>query len=179
MRARVWVTAAIAGLLLAPPAQAQGPAAAAGQPLAVVANVDFQRFTGTWHEIARFPNRYQRNCAVAVTEYDMRADGQLDVAGRCSNWSERRSALSGVARVDGPAELSIGAFSWLPLLRRTVYVLHLDERRGIAVVGEPRRKYGWIIARDAQLDARAFGDAEAVLARNGYDISTLERVDGR
>jgi apolipoprotein D and lipocalin family protein len=179
MRAGVYIAAAVIGLSLALQAQAQGPAAASGQPLAVVANVDFQRFAGTWHEIARFPNRYQRNCEVAVTEYEIRADGQLDVEGRCRNWPERRSALSGVARVDGPAELSIGAFSWLPLLRRTVYVLHLDERRGTAVVGEPRRKYGWIIARDAQLDARAYADAEAVLARNGYDISTLERVDGR
>lgn len=155
------------------------PAGAEGMGTFLTVAVDFPALAGTWHEIARFPNRFQRRCDVAFTAYAPRPDGQLEVQGRCANWPAERSSLTGVARIDGAGELSIGAFSWLPFLRRSVHVLHLDLRHGTAVVGEPRRKYGWIIARGARIDAQAFTEARDVLVRNGYDVTLLERVDQR
>ena len=38
-------------------------AAEAKPPLQVVPSVDFNRYAGKWYEIARFPNRFQRDCA--------------------------------------------------------------------------------------------------------------------
>ena len=40
---------------------------ASSTPLAVVPSVDYARYSGTWFEIARLPNRFQAMCAGDVT----------------------------------------------------------------------------------------------------------------
>ena len=52
--------------------------------LAVVPSVDLSRYTGKWYEIARLPNRFQKNCAgeVAAT-YSLLADNQIKVVNEC------------------------------------------------------------------------------------------------
>jgi apolipoprotein D and lipocalin family protein len=37
------------------------------QPSETVSQVDLNRYVGTWHEIARLPNRFQDQCAGNVT----------------------------------------------------------------------------------------------------------------
>ena len=39
------------------------PQAADFKPVEVVPSLDFQRYAGRWFEIARYPNRFQKNCA--------------------------------------------------------------------------------------------------------------------
>ena len=41
----------------------------------VVQSVDLARYAGTWYEIARLPNRFQRDCASDTTAtYTLRPD---------------------------------------------------------------------------------------------------------
>lgn len=44
-------------------------------PLATVAHVDLARYSGTWFEIASFPQRFQAGCVASRAEYTPRADG--------------------------------------------------------------------------------------------------------
>ncbi len=141
--------------------------------------LDLNRYAGRWFEIARFPNRYQRNCAAITAEYATRPDGNYNVRGTCPDRrpnTNGASTMEGVARLDGPAELSVGLTAWLPLFRRTVFVLDVSEDYRVAVVGEPRRKYGWIMARDPEISDTEFDRAAGVLARNGYFVDLLERL---
>src|SRR5579871_4017892 len=49
-------------------------------PLQVVAPVDLKRYAGLWHEQARLPNRFERQCAGPVTaEYSLLDDGNVQV----------------------------------------------------------------------------------------------------
>ena len=49
-----------------------------------VESVDLQRYVGTYYEIARFPNRFQKQCVGEVTAtYVVRTDGRIDVINRC------------------------------------------------------------------------------------------------
>ncbi len=145
-------------------------------PLRPVAVFDPARYAGLWFEIARFPNRHQRRCAAGTAEYVPRPDGHLTVRGTCPDRFAQRAAVTreGVARLDGPGELSIGLNAWLPLFRRTVVLLDLVQDEGVAVLGEPRRKYGWILARRPEISRRAYRRALQVLAENGYWIDKIE-----
>lgn len=136
-----------------------------------------EAYAGRWYEIARFPNRYQQGCAAITAEYRPRPDGHYDVSGTCPDLrpGRRPTEAAGVARLDGPAELSIGLTSWIPLFRRSVFVLDVSADYSVAVIGEPRRKYAWIMARTPALDEARFAQAAAVLARNGYFVDRLER----
>jgi len=43
--------------------------------------LDLERYAGLWYEIARFPNRFQDDCAGEVTaEYSLRDDGRIDAS---------------------------------------------------------------------------------------------------
>ena len=54
------------------------------KPVEVVPSIDLQRYVGTWHEIARFPNTFQRKCAGDVTAtYTLLEDGTIKVVNRC------------------------------------------------------------------------------------------------
>jgi apolipoprotein D and lipocalin family protein len=150
----------------------------AAVPLQPYPDLDLARYAGVWYEIARFPNRHQRNCAQVTAEYATRPDGHFAVRGTCPDRLGRAGATvrEGVARLDGPAELSIGINAWMPLFRRTVVVLDVSPDYAVAVIGEPRRKYGWIMARRPELSRAEYERAAAVLARNGYWVELLEPV---
>src|SRR5262245_18669448 len=65
-------------------------------------SVDLSRYTGTWYEIASFPQRFQRGCTATTATYTLRDDGQIAVLNRCRKGSpdgEEKSA-TGRARVD-------------------------------------------------------------------------------
>jgi len=165
-------------LTLAGPGHAQEGHGNPQAPFVTVTDLDLERYAGAWYEIARFPNRYQRNCAAVMAEYTPRRDGNFDVRGSCPDRRPGRgtSSMEGVARVDGPAELSVGLTSWLPLFRRSVFVLDMAPDYSVAVVGEPRRKYAWIMARQPEVTDEQFARAAEALRLNGYVPEMLERL---
>lgn len=69
-------------------------------PLQVVAPVDLQRYAGLWHEQARLPNRFQKQCGGPVTaEYTPQADGTVQVLNRCVRDDGNFDEAIGTARV--------------------------------------------------------------------------------
>jgi ligand-binding SRPBCC domain-containing protein len=94
--ARRWAAAvalAAAAMLQPTAAQPQTP------PVRTVPFVDLDRYAGDWFEIARFPNRFQRQCAGDVrASYARRSDGRLDVVNRCRT-AEGGVEARGVARI--------------------------------------------------------------------------------
>ena len=52
-------------------------------PLETVDYVDTERYLGKWYEIARFPNRFEKNCEGVTAEYARRDDGMIAVTNTC------------------------------------------------------------------------------------------------
>src|SRR5690349_20437318 len=68
-------------------------------PVRTVPSVDLDRYLGDWFEIARFPNRFQRQCVGDVrATYARRTDGRLDVVNRCKT-ADGQTEARGIARV--------------------------------------------------------------------------------
>ena len=68
--------------------------------LAVVPSVDLARYAGQWYEIARLPNRFEKNCVSSVTAtYTLRDDGKIDVVNRCKKASGKLETAKGKAKV--------------------------------------------------------------------------------
>src|SRR5262245_42046457 len=68
-------------------------------PVQAVASVDLNRYAGEWIEVARFPNRFQRQCVGDVrARYARRDDGRIDVVNSCRT-GEGTTTAAGVARV--------------------------------------------------------------------------------
>jgi apolipoprotein D and lipocalin family protein len=144
-------------------------------PLTTVAKVDLKRYAGLWHEIARIPNRFQKQCAWGVTaEYALRADGRIDVVNRCYDSNGRIEEAKGLARVEDKssnARLGVSFFSilgWRPVWG-DYWIIGLGDDYQYAVVGAPGRNYGWILARERKLDEEVLKKIFAMLREQGYD----------
>ena len=146
-----------------------------------VDRVDLARYAGEWHEIARFPNRFQRSCAGDVrASYAVRTDGRVDVVNRCTGDDGRAITAYGVARVVDArtsSKLKVrfapALLSWLPLVWGDYWVLGLADDYSWAVVGSPDRKYLWILSRATALAGEPYERALASARDNGFAVERL------
>ena len=148
--------------------------------LATVPSVDLDRNVGEWFEIARFPNRFQRECAGEVrATYVRRPDGLIDVTNRCRT-ATGQTAAHGLARVVDQATFSKlkvrfapAWLSWLPMVWGDYWIIGLAPDYSWAVVGDPGRNYLWILARSPRLDAESMAKARSAARAGGFDIDRL------
>jgi apolipoprotein D and lipocalin family protein len=167
------------------------PASARAQIVAVrtVPFVDLDRYAGEWFEIARFENRFQRQCVGDVqASYARRVDGRIDVVNRCRT-GDGQTEARGVARLADEqthARLKVrfapAWLSWLPSVWGDYWIIGLAPDYSWAVVGDPGREYLWILARTPRLDAESMAAARAAAQDNGFDVGRLVRTpqeDGR
>lgn len=153
---------------------------AADLALETVPSVDLQRYVGRWHQIAYYPNRFQRACTRATTaEYSERSDGTLRVVNTCQTDSGEKRA-EGVARVVGPGKLEVrfapAWLSFLPFVWGDYWIIELASDYSYAVVGAPSRKYLWILARSPALDEATYSGIVERLPARGYDPAKLVRT---
>ncbi len=157
--------------------------AASAQELTTVPSVDLQRYVGLWYEVAKYPNRFQAQCASNTTAtYERRQDGNVGVVNRCLRADGSADRIEGLARIvdartNAKLEVSFlpAWLRWLPVGWGAYWVLELAPDYSYAVVGEPSRRYLWILARTPTLDdALLRGIGERLRAR-GYDPDRLER----
>ena len=53
-------------------------------PLVAVPSLDVERYMGTWYEIAKYPNRFQKDCVADTrADYALMDDGRVQVMNRC------------------------------------------------------------------------------------------------
>lgn len=163
--------------LLAATARADAPA------VRTVASVDLDRYLGRWHEVARLPNRFQKDCASDVTaDYARRPDGRISVVNRCRRQDGSTIEAEGVARVvdtASRAKLKVRfAPSWLsifPFVWGDYWIIALDEDYSYAVVGSPNREYLWFLSRAPTMPGAAWDAAEQAARENGFEVSRMTR----
>lgn len=143
--------------------------------LGTVSAVDLSRYMGQWYEIAKIPNRFQRKCARNTTAtYVLRADGNVDVINRCVAEDGDEVVSRGLAKVVDRQTRAKLKVSFVRLLGVRMFwgkywIIGLDPDYQWALVGEPKRKYGWILARNSRLTPEQKESAFDRLRANGYD----------
>ena len=130
---------------------------AGGTAPRTVDGVDLRAYAGTSYEIARFPNRFQTQCAGDVTAtYAVRADGRVDVINRCRTCGRHDDRGARHRQTGRPGPVEREAESALrpghPVvhsqrLGRLLGYLGLGPEYSFAVIGDPSRTYLWILSR--------------------------------
>ncbi len=163
-------------------ALAQSDARGANAPLSTIETLDVARYMGTWFEIAKFPNWFQKKCTGNTkAEYSLKADGKVQVINRCRLEDGASSVAIGAARQLGArssAKLEVRfAPEWmafLPAVWGDYWVIDLDERYQLVAVSEPKRKYLWILSRTPHIDQKAYDALLGRLTQKGFDIRQLD-----
>lgn len=163
---------------------ATAAAVAQERPLRVVPQVDLQRYAGTWYEIARLPNPFEKKCAGDITAtYALRPDGRVTVTNRCRETDGKINEANGIARrVDGqpPSILEVrfapAFLSFLPMVWGDYQIMELGPEYDYALVGSPDRKYLWILGRRPQMDETRYTSLLDKAEEQGFDTRTMIRV---
>ena len=153
------------------------------KPLATVNKVDLQRYAGTWHEIARLPQWFQRGCYDSTATYSLNDDGTVKVINRCQREGEQTSEAEGTARVvpgSDNAKLKVRFDNWVSRLIPTItegnyWIIALDKDYQTVVIGEPSREYLWILARQSELPEDQYQALVQVAQEKGFPVEELQR----
>ena len=138
-------------------------------PLPTVTHVDLQRYSGLWHEIARYENRFEAGCVGATATYTLEKD-HVKVVNRCygedGKLSDRAEGRAYVVEGSGNAKLRVSFFR--PFYGDYWIIMLADDYR-YSVVGDPQRKYLWILARGTVLSDEDREVISGRLVALGYD----------
>jgi apolipoprotein D and lipocalin family protein len=157
-------------------------------PLRSVASVELSRYLGTWHEIARYPLGIQdRNCSRDTTAtYQPLTGDSISVVNRCVQADGTPFVAEGTAWILDPVSQARLEVSFLPAWLRALpvgrgddWVIDLAPDYSWVVIGEPRRRYLWILARTPRLPTDTYAAIVARLPMHGYDPARLVRSPGR
>ena len=152
------------------------------EPLRVVPSVDLRRYEGLWYEVARLPNRFEEKCAGDVTaEYALKEDGRLRVVNRCRKKDGKMTEAVGEARLadrEGPnsrlkVRVAPAFLSFLPMVWGDYQIIELAPDYAYAVVGDPGRKYLWILSRNPRLDEATYLRLTEAARSQGFDVGRL------
>jgi apolipoprotein D and lipocalin family protein len=151
--------------------------------LKTVPNVNLERYTGLWYEIAKIPNRFQRKCDRGTTaQYALREDGKIDVINRCFDKAGKVIEAKGIARIvdaesNARLKVSFVKIFGLSLFWGDYWIIGLGEDYDFAIIGTPGRKYGWILSRTPTLNQDKLNKIFDLLREQGYNPDDFEMTD--
>jgi apolipoprotein D and lipocalin family protein len=146
------------------------------EELPTVQEIDLKKYCGTWYEIASIPNRFQKNCFATTATYELRENGDLTVVNKCNKGrlDGDESVATGKAWVSiPPAKLRV-QFFW-PFSGK-YWILDLGKEYEYAIVGEPDKKYLWILSRKPKMDEKLYSALTEKIKSWGYDLSKLQKT---
>jgi apolipoprotein D and lipocalin family protein len=142
-------------------------------PVASVALIDLGRYIGKWYEIGSFPMFFQRNCVGDTTaQYALEPDARVSVTNRCRSDSGVQEATGHATVVEGSGNARLKVSFFWPF-KADYWVIGLDPDYRWAVVGNPNRKYLWVLSRTQELPKPLLDAALASAVAQGFDLSQL------
>ncbi len=170
------------GILLVSAGPSQVMAQQSDQSVKAIASLEVPRYQGTWYEIAKFPNWFQKKCiSNTKATYTAKPDGNLRVLNSCKTASGETSEAEGLARQIGAKDspklevrFAPAWLSFLPLVWGDYWVIDLDPQYQLAVVSDPRREYLWVLSRTPQLDPKVYEEVLSRLQQQQFDTHKLE-----
>jgi len=156
-------------------------------PINTIAALDVQRYMGTWHEIAKFPNRFQTQCVANTrAQYLAQTNGSVQVLNSCMTSDGSTIDALGQAHQVGSAtspklqvRFAPAWLSWLPMVWGDYWVIDLDTDYQLAAVSDAKREYLWVLSRTPQVSAKAYDALLERLKAQHFDVQKLERTPQR
>jgi apolipoprotein D and lipocalin family protein len=140
-----------------------------------VGSVDLVRYTGTWYEIARLPNRFEKNLKNITANYTLRDDGRINVLnkGVRTDKDGKIDSAHGIAWLPDKSVTSRLKVRFFWPFSGDYWVLKLDPEYRFVLVGEPSCKYLWILSRTPQLDENIVEDLLRTAQEMGFDTTKM------
>ena len=134
--------------------------------------VNLQKYSGKWYEIARLPNRFEKNCKNVTAEYTLEKDTIL-VKNTCFNTKENKiKVANGSAYSKNELNTKLKVTFFKPFYG-DYWILKLDKDYNYALIGSPDRKYLWILSRNKKLEKNITEELLNYAKSSSFDLSNI------
>lgn len=140
-----------------------------------VSTLDKERYAGTWHEIARLPNRFEKDLVAAKAIYGVNSDGIISVRNEGLKKNGETTSIDGTATsTDDPGKLLV-RFDRFPanLFAGDYWVLDINDDYTRALIGSPDLKFLWLLSKNPSDNEADFQTQVQKAASLGYDVAQL------
>lgn len=147
-----------------------------------ITNFKLNKYLGTWYEIARTPNWFEKKCIApiqAIYTIDSKNTKQINVSNQCNTIKQKIDITDGEAVMTESANIAKLKVTFLPKLLRWLPVGHGDywvlyvDYDNMAVVGSPDHEYLWILARQQNLTSADLAKAKQIAQQQGFETDKL------
>lgn len=141
-----------------------------------VAQVDLNRYSGVWYEIASIRTKYTKDCVCSKAQFSLRGDGSVALENSCRERvvNGKISSITGKGRVEDPRTNSTIQVTYMGVHRTDYWIIGLDANYQHAVVSDRAGGSLSIISRTPELSAVYYHEALSIATANGIDTSRLQ-----
>jgi apolipoprotein D and lipocalin family protein len=149
------------------------------QNLPTVEKVDIEKYAGVWYEIARLPNSFEKGLECVTATYTVKSNGKIEVLNKGFSVEKKGDikTAKGTARVPDsnyPGRLKV-SFFWP--FAGNYYIMSLDDNYQYALVGDPSRKFLWVLYRTKNLDDAIYSRLMEHAKNNGFEPERVIEID--
>ena len=144
--------------------------------IAAVRDFEPERYMGTWYEIARLPQYFERDMDEVRARYTLKPDGTIEVVNSGVRDGEA-SSITGTAKLKRPkakpltGELRV-SFFW-PFYS-DYRIIELDPDYTVAVVTAGSRDYLWVLSRKPEMAREELDAITGRMKTLGFEVDKLE-----
>lgn len=147
----------------------------ANDTLKTVESVDLMRYSGTWYEIASYPQYFEKGCTNVKATYTPKEDyievlNQSIKNGKVNNITGKAFVVSNSAN----AKLKV-QFFWP--FKGDYWIIDLAPDYTWAVVSNPKKTTLWILSRTAVMDEKLYADIIQSLIKKGFDEQKIVKME--
>ncbi len=146
--------------------------------LNTVKTVDLEKYAGKWYEIARLPNSFEKGLKCTTANYTLRKNGKITVINTGHliinpNKTKKSKGKAWIPNKAFPGQLKV-SFFWP--FAGDYYIIELDSDYQYALIGEPSRKYLWILNRTKVMTDITFNKLLKKAKESGFNVEKIIKI---
>lgn len=147
--------------------------------------LDLSKYAGTWYEVAKSPNLFERKCKRnGVETYQLQANGTYLNHFWCDTKNGHISHVHAHIVAKNVKTSAILDVAFLKLFGHWLHwpgsgnywVTGLDPDYQFSIVSHPNKRYVWILSRKQTLTEAQWVSIDTILKAQGYDLSKIQTV---
>ena len=144
----------------------------------VVQNFDVDNYLGNWYEIARLPNRFEKNLTHVTATYSQAQKSKIIVLNKGYHTKKKKwKEAEGKARFASRKDVGHLKVSFFGPFYADYFVLDIDQNYQYALVGGNSPHYLWILARNPELEQTILDRLIKKAQSLGYKTEDLIFID--
>jgi len=150
-----------------------------GNRINSVADLDLAGFAGTWYEIARLPNRHERQLVDVTSTFTIRDDGGIAVVNQGYKGSRKgkRMVLKGDVSIPDRNNMGAMKIKVFRIFSLDYKIIDIDrENYSYAMVSTNSRDYLWVFSKTPVMSEDVYAKLIDSARGKGFDVDRLERV---